>query len=199
MKQQKSRPRKQSAVTDKNETPVQTDLSVQSAEARNIVYKYSAIASGVGLIPVPVFDLVALSALQLKMVADLSKHYQIKFEKNAGKMIVASLLGAIVPEALSRGTFVSVLKMTPLIGPVIGGVTMLAFTGASTYAIGMVFMSHFQAGGTLIDFEVAKARENFNEMYAKGLELVKSRWAKTQPGVQEEVVDEPVTADVTNN
>jgi uncharacterized protein (DUF697 family) len=196
----------QTPATAVNETPEQTQQNEKTVGARNIIYKYMWFASGASFIPIPVLDMAAVAALQMKMVAELSKHYDIDFMENAGKTVVASLLGSIVPESVAKGTVVSFLKMAPVVGPLMGGVTMSAFAGASSYAIGMVFMKHFETGGTLINFEATQARENCMEMYAKGLELVKGQWQtieakkwhwpikKNEPEVHEVVVTEAVVS-----
>jgi hypothetical protein len=48
---------------------------------------------------------------------------------------------------------------------------MPVFAGAATYAIGKVFIQHFEAGGTLLDFEPAKVREHFRQQFEKGRDL----------------------------
>jgi uncharacterized protein (DUF697 family) len=51
---------------------------------------------GASLVPVPLFDLLALSGVQLKMLHSLTKLYEVPFSKNLGKSSIASLLGGVM-------------------------------------------------------------------------------------------------------
>src|SRR5262249_52323614 len=62
----------------------------------------------------------------------------------------------------------SAAKMIPFVGPLVGGLSMPLFSGAATYAIGQVFIQHFETGGTLLDFEPEKVREHFRREFAEG-------------------------------
>ena len=48
--------------------------------AHKIVKRYMFWSAGAALVPVPVADLIAVSGVQLKMLADISKVYNIPFE-----------------------------------------------------------------------------------------------------------------------
>jgi uncharacterized protein (DUF697 family) len=65
------------------------------------------------------------------------------------------------------------LKMVPLVGPVLGGFSMSLFSGAATYAIGKVFIQHFEAGGTFLDFNPVTVKEYFQNLYAEGQTVAK--------------------------
>ncbi len=140
-----------------------------------------------GLLPVPWADVAAVTGVQLSMIYSLSKHYDVEFKQNAARNIIASLLGSLVPESLAKGTVGSSLKMIPVLGQTFGSISMSAFSGATTYAIGKVFIQHFETGGTLLDFDVEKMRGYFKEQFAEGavkaekIEEVKGEPAKTEP------------------
>jgi uncharacterized protein (DUF697 family) len=123
---------------------------------------------GAGLIPVPLVDLVVVSGVQLKMLADISKVYGVKFHENRGKALIAALLGYVLPNSLSFGTVGSLIKAIPVIGQLAGAPSMVAFCGASTYAVGKVFIHHFESGGTFLSFDPAKVREHFQQEFAAG-------------------------------
>jgi uncharacterized protein (DUF697 family) len=141
--------------------------------AKKIVKNYMWWSMGAGLIPVPFVDLAAVSGVQLKMLKDLSDIYEIKFSENKGKSIVSALLGSIVPNSLSSGSLGSLLKMVPFVGTVLGGISMSLFSGASTYAIGKVFIQHFEAGGTFLDFDPVKVKEYFHKLFEEGQTVAK--------------------------
>ena len=45
---------------------------------------------------------------------------------------------------------------------------MPAAAGASTYAVGQVFIQHFESGGTFLDFDPDKVKAYFAEQVEKG-------------------------------
>lgn len=139
--------------------------------AQKIVKNYMWWSMGAGLIPVPLVDLAAVSGVQLKMVKDISDVYEIKFSENRGKSIITALLGSIVPNSLAGGSVGSLLKMVPLVGTILGGLSLSLFAGAATYAIGKVFIKHFEAGGTLLNFDPVAMNDFFKAKFKEGQEV----------------------------
>ncbi|NKB24778.1 MAG: DUF697 domain-containing protein [Kiritimatiellae bacterium] len=129
--------------------------------------------TGAGLVPIPVLDLVAVTGFQLNMLRQLCNIYEVKFSKNVGKNIIASLVGGLAPSSLSMPA-AGLIKMIPLVGQTVGAVTMPIFSGAFTYGVGKVFIKHFESGGTLLTFNSKKEKEEFTEMFKEGKEVVNS-------------------------
>ena len=140
-----------------------------------IISKYVIWAAGIGLVPLPVVDIIALSGLQVKMLSVLSRTYGVDFSENAGRSLIASLSSSVSAESLSRGVLGSVLKSIPLVGWVAGWFLMPAAAGALTYAIGRVFAQHFESGGSFLDFDAHEFKEAFREQYRKGLAFVRRK------------------------
>jgi uncharacterized protein (DUF697 family) len=135
----------------------------KESQARSIVTRYMWWSMGAGLIPFPFWDLAAITAVQLKMLSDLAKNYDVPFSRDRGKAIISSLLGSVVPGVLG-----STVKVLPVVGSMVGGIAVPIFAGASTYGIGKVFIQHFESGGTFLDLEPAKVRAFFKEQFEKG-------------------------------
>lgn len=148
-------------------------------EANSIVTKYSAFAFGGGVIPFPLMDVVAVSGIQLKMLGDLAKTYEVEFLENWGKSAISAVIGGAGPHALAAGVVGSLVKAIPVFGSTIGFATMPMLSAAATYAVGKVFIQHFESGGTFIDFDVASARVLFREQFA----IAKKMFAKRPPVV----------------
>lgn len=146
-------------------------MEEKESQARRIVTKYMWWSMGAGLVPIPVWDLALITGIQLKMAKDLADHYEIPFSKDRVKLILSSLVGSMVPGTIAYGPIGTMLKFIPIVGPFAGAVAMPVFAGASTYAVGKVFIQHFESGGTLLDFEPAKVREYFRQEFEKGKEL----------------------------
>src|SRR6185437_1273124 len=143
---------------------VQTDApSSQTPEARtqeatNLVERFSTWAGAAGLIPVPVVDLIAVGGLQLQMVRRLSQIYNVPFGENRGKALITSLVGAAIPTSSGLGA-AEFLKAIPIVGTALGALITPALAAGLTFAIGKVFMQHFESGGTLLDFNPPDYRE----------------------------------------
>jgi len=139
--------------------------------ANKLVKNYMWWSMGAGLVPFPLVDMAAVTGVQLKMLADISRTYDVKFTEDAGRKIVLSLLGSLIPNGLARGFVGSLLKMVPVVGTIMGTVSMSVFSAAATYAIGKLFIQHFETGGTLLDLDVNKMNDFFKEKFAEGQEI----------------------------
>jgi len=138
------------------------------SHANTIVKNHIIWSMGAGFIPVPFADLFAVTAIQLDMIRQLSNLYDVDFKETSGKAIITSLSGASVARMGARA-----IKFIPGVGSIMGGVTLAVLSGASTYALGEVFKSHFENGGTFLDFDVSRIKRMYDEKFEKGKEVVK--------------------------
>jgi uncharacterized protein (DUF697 family) len=153
-------------------------LEMRRHEASNIIKTYMGWSAGAGLLPVPYVDLATVTGLQIKMVADLANVYNVPFSRNAVKSIIAGLLGSILPSTLARGAS-SLVKAIPGVGSVLGMLSAPAFNTASTYAVGKVFVQHFEAGGNILNFDTDGMREHFKKEFEEGAASAKDSDKKT--------------------
>ena len=135
-------------------------MTDRETQARATVKKYMYWSMGAGLIPIPVVDLAAVTGIQLRMIGDLAKQYNLTFSRDAGKALLGSLVGGGATAA-GGPIAASVVKGIPLIGQTAGVAAMPAAAGASTYAVGKVFIQHFESGGTLLDFDPERVRAHY--------------------------------------
>ena len=148
------------------ETAEQT-IELRSSQASKLIRKHVIVVMGVSLVPVPLFDLLALSGVQLKMLHSLAKLYEVPFSKNLGKSSIASLLGGVMPTSTAM-ILASFAKAVPGLGTATGIISVSLLGGATTYAIGSVFVQHFESGGTLLDFDAKKMRAYFSTKLEEG-------------------------------
>lgn len=144
--------------------------AVDHAAVTSQIRSHVIASMGLGLVPVPVFDVVAVVGVQLKLIHSLTKTYEVKYSENIAKTLVLSLIGGIVPVALGGG-LASIVKMIPGLGSFAGAAGVSVLAGALTYAVGRVFAAHFESGGTLMDFNASKMRAKFREQFRKGKEV----------------------------
>jgi len=147
----------------------------RSKHAETIIRNHVLWSMGAGFIPVVIADVFAVSALQLDMIRQLARVYNIDFSETQGKAIVTSLTSA----TLARIAAGSVAKMIPIVGTVIGGISNSIFAGASTYALGEVFKKHFDSGGTFLDFDTSRLSKMYKEKFEKG-KKVAEQWHKEE-------------------
>jgi len=141
-------------------------------DAQNVVTNHMLFAVGFGTIPVPIVDIVGLTGTQLNMLRKLSEVYGHSFTDELAKKAIVSLIGGSITLPVAMG-MASLIKSIPIIGQSAGAVSIASVGSASTYAVGQVFIRHFESGGTLLDFDSSKMREFFKEEFEKGKGLVK--------------------------
>jgi uncharacterized protein (DUF697 family) len=149
--------------------------STSSPEGVNRLLRYHVwTAMGIGLIPVPIADLVALTGVQVNLLRMLAKRYHVPFRKGLVRNIVSSLIGGFIPVATTPIVVSSVVKAVPAIGQTAGVVTMPVIAGATTYALGKVFIQHFASGGTFLTFDPEKVKEYYAEMFKEGQDVAEN-------------------------
>ena len=153
-----------------------TDVSSQqqNVQVQNIVNMHIIAGMALGLLPVPILDVAALTGVQLNLLRSLCKHYGVEFDEQQGKAFIHSLVSGAVPVATVVGLS-SVLKIIPGIGTIGGGIGMTISSGVSTYATGQVFISHFNDGGTLQDFEASHWKAYFKDKLEEGKVQISER------------------------
>jgi uncharacterized protein (DUF697 family) len=169
------------------------DHNEHSKHAETIIHNHVIWSMGAGLIPVLIADIFAVSALQLDMIRQLCRVYDVSFSETQGKAIVTSLTSS----ALARMTAGSIIKLLPIGGSIIGGITVSVFAGASTYALGQVFKKHFESGGTFLDFDPARLKKLYKEQFEKGKkvaeQLRKDEKARKEAAAAERQAQEAAT------
>ena len=140
-------------------------------ESLKIVKNYMWWSMGAGLIPIPVLDLAAIAGVQLKMLSGVSKVYDIPFEENRGKALISTLAGFVLERSVAYGSVGSLLKVIPGVGALAGAPTMALSSAAYTWALGKVFIKHFETGGTLLNFDPEQVKEYFQQQFEEGRKM----------------------------
>lgn len=156
----------------------------KKATADHIIKKHVLFAMGTSLIPVPVIDIVAVTGVQLDMVKQLGILYDQDYRGSIGKSTITALAG----NTLSR-IGASALKSIPLVGTLLGGVTMSVLAGASTLAVGEVMVQHFEAGGTFLDFDADDWRAYYEAQYEHAKERAETWKAEQDASRQGETIE----------
>lgn len=150
-------------------------------QANRLVCQQSLWAAGAGLIPIPFLDLAGIFAVQVKLINDLSKLYGVPFSEHKAKNLIAPLLGSVGISYAAGGGVTSLMKMIPLVGTVGGMLALSVIGSAASYALGKVFIQHFEAGGTLLDFNPEAMREYFKSQFQAGVKKAQDTKKAEEP------------------
>jgi uncharacterized protein (DUF697 family) len=147
------------------------DLQLKEPKAQDSILKYSLIAAGVGLIPIPLLDSVGLFSAQFLMARELNALYfptDTFFETEPAKKTFLLIVGSIVPNSGFKYLAFSMLKAIPFIGTGVAMLTMPVLAGTTTYALGQVLNKNFAEGNTFLSLDPLKYREFYQAMLLQG-------------------------------
>jgi uncharacterized protein (DUF697 family) len=143
-------------------------MTERTTEAYETVRRYWKWSAAAGFIPIMLLDVATVTGLQLKMIADIARVYEVPFSQDRAKAIVGALVGATTPPlaaAAVLGALSPVFAFVPVVGLVAAVFATPAFNAAATYALGRVFVQHFESGGTFLDMDSDKLREHFKREF----------------------------------
>ncbi|MCP4132563.1 MAG: DUF697 domain-containing protein [bacterium] len=138
-------------------------------DIEDIIKTHVIFGMTAGAIPVPIVDFVAISAIQLDMLKQITESFGVDYDINQGKSLASSLIGTSLAKIGA-----SLVKAIPGVGTIAGVASQVILAGASTYALGKVFEAHFSNNGTLFDFDTSSMRKKYDEFLGKGKEFAKN-------------------------
>jgi uncharacterized protein (DUF697 family) len=143
-------------------------MSEKNSTADGLIKEHVVWSVGAGLVPVPIVDFVAVTAIQVDLIRQLCTLWDVNYDEGTGKVWVGALTGG----ALAR-IGASAIKAIPGIGSILGGLSMSVASGASTYAVGQVVKKHLAAGGTMSNLNVDDAKQTYESELEKGKAVAK--------------------------
>jgi uncharacterized protein (DUF697 family) len=142
-------------------TPDQMDV------ANKTIRTHVLSAMGVGLVPIPLVDLLGITGIQINLIRKLANIYEVPYTRDKIKNVLTPLVGGAFP-VVSATTMISLFKAIPIIGQTTGALAVSITAGAVTYAVGKVFLQHFASGGTFLTFDPEKVRNYYEAMVKEG-------------------------------
>lgn len=150
-----------------NEEKVEIAIEERQKIANLVVDKYAKWSFGIGFIPVPAVDFVALMGTQVKMLHEVAQVYGHSYGSNTIRNTVGALLSAALPQSATNASMGSFIKSIPVFGGLVGAFVMPTACAAATYALGVVFIKHFESGGTFLDIDLTVMKSQVKEIAAK--------------------------------
>ena len=151
-------PKTESASADTAAAARVLDTAAQRRrKAVAIVERYANWAAVGGVIPVPLANAAAITALMVRMIKSLSTLYDVPFERNRARAAVIGLMGGVLPTGLGTIAASTLTYFVPgygLFSLAVSSVTSSAYARS----IGQLFIEHFENGATQIDFRTIVLR-----------------------------------------
>ncbi len=164
-------------ITD-TEIPTTLDGTLENVKhkyrisrANKIVRNYSVLSAAMGAVPLPPLAMGLILSNNLAMLYKLSSIYGVKFRKDAGKAAISSFLAGCGTVSISGRLIWGLSTAIPMAAPVISIVTTPLFGAAATYAVGHLFIQHFESGGTFLNFDPEKVKGHYAELFSEGEKL----------------------------
>jgi len=162
-----------------------TPIPDLQAKADKIIKSHVMWSMGAGLVPIPIADLAGVTAVQMDALKQLAELHGVEYTEATGKRFVAALAGG-----LAARIGASAVKAIPGIGSIVGGLSMSALSGASTYALCHVADKHFRTHGDFLEMDWDDAKAAYQSALEKGKEVVKTLEAKMKDSSSTESKEE---------
>jgi uncharacterized protein (DUF697 family) len=133
-------PQPKSHATDAFADPL---AARRRALARRIVDRHKNLAAVGGLVPLPAANVASVTAVNLRMVKQLSELYGVPFQRDRTRSLIIALIAGAVPTGAGLAASSTLMWIVP--GGLVWGLGAAALTaGALTHGIGLVFIDSFE-------------------------------------------------------
>lgn len=142
----------------------------REARADELIQGHVAGAVAAAAIPIPVVDLVAVTAVQLSLLRKLGRLYGASVGVGTQGALAVGLVGAVLPRIAA-----SALKILPGIGSIGGAVAQAALSGAATWTFAQALREQLHGDGLHADrdrragVDVARTLARMERLRRRGL------------------------------
>ena len=163
-------------------------------DAHQIISKYMGWSAGAGAIPFPVADVVALAAVQTKMIKEILSLYDVTFSEVRIKSSLTILLGSLPPQMLAGAVAGSLTKLIPGVGQVLAPLSLVGLSAAASYAVGTVFVNHLESGEAIEDINMKTSKATFRKAFDEGKKKIKAATTRKKVETSPESETPPAVA-----
>ncbi|GAA9913942.1 hypothetical protein VN0823_06680 [Helicobacter pylori] len=103
-------------------------------KSKTIIRVASGAAGGVGLIPIPFSDALAIAPIQAGMIYKMNDAFGVKMEDSVAASLITGLLGVTAVAQVGRMLVNGLFKLIPVVGSVAGGATAAVITEGIGFA-----------------------------------------------------------------
>lgn len=119
------------------------------AQPKNIWEKFLAWSVLGGLIPIPFVDIGAIAVANYFMVKQIAEYYHQDFDSTKTKAIIAAVIAGVLPQSLAAGIPGAMVRMIPVVGPVINFLIEPGFAALVTYVVAKLAIQGYATSGDL--------------------------------------------------
>ncbi len=128
-----------------------------SAYARTIVHQHAALCVAATFVPNPVANSLAVTGVQLKMLADLSHAYGVPFSQDISRSLIGATAGGVLNYFIARNPITRGVRdfLTATVPWLAWPLRLLAgpaLMAVYTIVLGYAFVRHYESGGAYHDF-----------------------------------------------
>ncbi|WP_367691784.1 YcjF family protein [Helicobacter pylori] len=113
---------------------IQERKQAMIAKSKKIIHVASGAAGGVGLIPIPFSDALAIAPIQAGMIYKMNDAFGIDLEESVAASLITGLLGVTAVAQVGRTLVNGFLKFIPVVGSVAGSATAVIITEGIGFA-----------------------------------------------------------------
>ncbi len=103
-------------------------------KSKTIIHLASGVAGGVGLIPIPFSDALAIAPIQAGMIYKMNDAFGMDLEDSVATSLITGLLGVTAIAQVGRTLVNGFLKFIPVVGSVAGSATAVIITEGIGFA-----------------------------------------------------------------
>ncbi|MCB0631335.1 MAG: DUF697 domain-containing protein [Saprospiraceae bacterium] len=136
-------------------------------DADSIIKFHARLATAAGMIPVNGVDIALVTAVQVRMVSEICKAYDVEFKEDMVKVGLTSVIGSTIARLVAYGAREAFNAFSQF-GSLADNLTNAAISGFFTAATGEIYSMHFESGGSLADLDLTDFVDYASEQIKTG-------------------------------
>ena len=154
---------------------IKAEATETRLSAQKIVTRWSRWSLAANVVPMPFLDMAVITGVQVKMIYELCKKYEVDFEHKAAVAIASGVAGGAAVQTLAGVVAKQMVRFTPGVGQVFMFAVEPAISYVTTQAIGAAFISHFETNGRMHDFNPKKIKQYIASQIEKRKQILQDK------------------------
>ncbi|KMZ52065.1 hypothetical protein AC786_00615 [Helicobacter pylori] len=142
-------------------------------KSKTIIHLASGAAGGVGIIPIPFSDALAIVPIQAGMIYKMNDAFGIDLEKSVATSLITGLLGVTAIAQVGRTLVNGFLKFIPVVGSVAGSATAVIITEGIGFAYLKVLEKCFNDETGEVELPAMDTIKSLFKEYYLNLDIIK--------------------------
>ncbi|MGN4511475.1 MULTISPECIES: YcjF family protein [Bacillus cereus group] len=151
------------------------DLQLKIDTAKKWATGFIATSFGVGFTPIPFSDVIALSSMQLTMLAKITNIFGFSVSQDLFKAIISAIAGTGTVSLVGRAIVGNLLKLIPGIGTVTGGLINGTVASVLTTSLALAYIKVCEMLSQIENIEEMSAEEIAKMVKHQFEEQIKSK------------------------